>query len=250
MSGPSASLRGRLEVHDLTVSYDGVAAVSRVEFACGPGEVVGIVGPNGAGKSTLLKAIVGLVPVDSGEVLADGRPVREVRRHVAYLPQRSEVDWDYPAVVEEVVAMGRYPHAGLVRRLRAGDRARVAETLERVGMTALARRPIGLLSGGQQQRMLLGRALAQEARILLLDEPFAGVDALTEQILWARIRELRTQGATVVVVNHDLGLVGVSYDSLLVLAREMVAFGPVDEVFTPRVIAEAYGSAGVLKGVR
>src|SRR5919106_101353 len=154
-----ATLRGRLEVHDLTVSYDGVAAVSRVEFACGPGEVVGVVGPNGAGKSTLLKAIVGLVPVDSGEVLADGRPVREVRRHVAYLPQRSEVDWDYPAVVEEVVAMGRYPHAGLVRRLRAGDRARVAETLERVGMTALARRPIGLLSGGQQQRMLLGRAL-------------------------------------------------------------------------------------------
>jgi ABC-type Mn2+/Zn2+ transport system ATPase subunit len=234
----------------VTVSYDGVAAVRRVEFGCGPGEVVGVIGPNGAGKSTLLKAIVGLVPVDSGGVLADGRPVREVRRHVAYLPQRSDVDWDYPAAVEEVVSMGRYPHAGLLRRLGAGDRARVAETLERVGMAALAHRPIGALSGGQQQRMLLGRALAQGARILLLDEPFAGVDALTEQILWARIRELRSEGATVVIVNHDLGLVSASYDSLLVLAREMVAFGPVDEVFIPQVIAEAYGSVRMLKGVR
>jgi ABC-type Mn2+/Zn2+ transport system ATPase subunit len=117
-------------------------------------------------------------------------------------------------------------------------------------MAALAHRPIGALSGGQQQRMLLGRALAQGARILLLDEPFAGVDALTEQILWARIRELRSEGATVVIVNHDLGLVSASYDSLLVLAREMVAFGPVDEVFIPQVIGEAYGSVRMLKGVR
>jgi ABC-type Mn2+/Zn2+ transport system ATPase subunit len=243
-------IHGRLEVRDLTVSYDGVVALRRANFACGPGEVVGIVGPNGAGKSTLLKVIVGLIRADAGEVSVDGRPVAQVRRHVAYLPQRSEVDWDYPAVVEEVVAMGRYPHVRLLGRLGAAHRAKVREALERVGMSALARRSIGALSGGQQQRMLLGRALAQEARILLLDEPFAGVDALTEQVLWARIRDLRADGATVLVVNHDLGMVTASYDSVLVLSGTVVAFGPVEEVLTAPVIAHAYGAVPMLRSGR
>jgi ABC-type Mn2+/Zn2+ transport system ATPase subunit len=239
-------VRGRLEVRDLTVSYGGQAALRRASFACGPGEVVGILGPNGAGKSTLLRAIVGQIPIDTGEVRVDGRPLVALRRHVAYLPQRAAVDWDYPALVEEVVAMGRYPFARRLRGLAADDRAKVADALARVGLTPLARRPVGALSGGQQQRMLLARALAQEASVLLLDEPFAGVDALTEELLWREIGRLRRGGATVLVVNHDLDLVRASYDTLLVLARRVVAVGPVAEVFTADVIGAAYGGVPAL----
>jgi ABC-type Mn2+/Zn2+ transport system ATPase subunit len=243
--GPS-----RLEVRDLTVSYGGAVALRNVTFGCGPGEVLGIVGPNGAGKSTLLKAIMGEIPADAGEARLGDRPLAARRRVVAYLPQRSAVDWDYPAVVEEVVAMGRYPFARRLRGPDAGDRAKVADALARVGLTPLARRPIGELSGGQQQRMLLARALAQEAVVLLLDEPFSGVDAPTAEVLWHEIRRLRGDGRTILVVNHDLNLVHASYDKLLVLARRVIAFGPVAEVFTPGVIGAAYGGVPTLGAPR
>ena len=231
----------QLDVRDLTVSYDGVPALRGVTFSCGPGEVCGIVGPNGAGKSTLVKAILGLLVPDSGSITVGGRPVDDVRRSIAYLPQRSEIDWDYPAVVEEVVTMGRYPHLGLGRRPGARDRRLVRAALERVGLQDFARRQIGELSGGQQQRVFLASALAQEASMLLLDEPFAGIDALTEQLLQRQVHALRDAGATIVVVNHDLATVGRLYDRLLVLSRRVVAFGPVAETFTAATIAEAYG---------
>lgn len=239
---------GRLEVKDVTVSYDGVPVLRNVSFECGPAEVVGVVGPNGAGKSTLLKAMLGLVPLDRGQVSVDGRPVDEVRRHIAYVSQRSEIDWDYPAVVREVVAMGRYPHRGPGRRLGPRDRDRIDAALARVGLEDFATRQIGRLSGGQQQRVFLARALAQEARILLLDEPFAGIDALTEQLLRREVRRLRDEGATVMVVNHDLATVSSLYDRLLILSRRLIAFGPTDEVFTSSHIAEAYGAVPEVVG--
>ncbi|MBW3602686.1 MAG: metal ABC transporter ATP-binding protein [Actinobacteria bacterium] len=252
--GTDAAVPGRLDVRDLTVSYAGITALRAVTFSCGPGEVVGVIGPNGAGQSTLLKAVLGLVDAEAGRVRVGGRPVDAVRREVAYLPQRSAIDWDYPARVDEVVAMGRYPHAGPLGRLRAADRRIAAESLERVAMTAFARSQIGELSGGQQQRVLLARALAQRADLLLLDEPFTGVDALTEQLLYERIRELGDAGATVVVVNHDLSSVADGYDRLLVLAGRVVAFGPPERVFTGELLARAYGgvptAAGALVGDR
>ena len=207
-----------------------------------------MIGPNGAGKSTLIKAILGLAPRDSGEMTLNGQPVAQQRRAIAYMPQRSEIDWDYPAIVRDVVMMGRYPAAGLFGRLRRADRMLVESAIERVHLADLAQHPIGELSGGQQQRVFLARALAQDADMFLLDEPFSAVDAHTESVLWDVLRGLRDQGRTVVVVNHDLGSVSRNYDQLLVLAGRVVACGPVGEVFQDDVLAAAYGSApcGVL----
>jgi ABC-type Mn2+/Zn2+ transport system ATPase subunit len=232
---------GRLQVADLTVSYDGTPVLRRVCAAFDPGQVVGIAGPNGAGKSTLVKAILGLVAPDAGTVLLDGRPVTSMRRHLAYLPQRAAIDWDFPALVGEVVAMGRAANTGLFGRLQAEDRRRCGEALEQVGMSDYVGRPIGDLSGGQQQRVLFARALAQDAQVLLLDEPFTGVDALTVEVLDREIRAQAQQGRSVVVVNHDLATVSRDYDRLLLLAGRVVAFGPTAEVFKGELLAEAYG---------
>jgi ABC-type Mn2+/Zn2+ transport system ATPase subunit len=239
----------RLRVSDLTVSFNGVPALRSCTFEGGPGELVGVVGPNGAGKSTLLRAVLGLVRADTGTVAVDGQPVNEIRPDVAYLPQRSEIDWDYPAVVEEIVAMGRFPRVGLCRRLRRADHAKVAEALERMGLVGLARRPIGELSGGQQQRTFVARALAQEARLLLLDEPFAGVDALTETLLRDRLREIRDDGATLLVVHHDLATVSRLYDRVLLLSRRVIAYGDIEEALTAETIAQAYGAAPTVPGL-
>lgn len=232
---------GRLQIDDLSVSYDGNPVLRRVSASFEPGEVVGIAGPNGAGKSTLVKAILGLVAPDAGTVRLDGRPVAGQRRHLAYLPQRAAIDWDFPALVGEVVAMGRIPHTGMFRRLRAEDRQRCQQALDDVGMTDYVDRQIGELSGGQQQRVLFARALAQDAQVLLLDEPFTGVDALTVEVLDWQIRNQAEAGRTVVVVNHDLATVSRDYDRLLLLAGRVVAFGPTAEVFTGELLAEAYG---------
>ena len=241
----------KLEVRDLSVSYDGTPVLRPATFHSGPGEIVGVIGPNGAGKSTLVKAIIGLVRRDTGEVLVDRGPIDRARRNISYLPQRSEIDWDYPALVHEVVTMGRYAHLGWFRRPSAGDRALAGAAIERVGLSQLAGRQIGELSGGQQQRVFLARALAQKARLLLLDEPFAGVDALTEQLLWREMKNLRDGGATLVVINHDLASVSRAYDRLLIISRRVVAFGPTAEVFTAENVAAAYGAVpAVLKGLR
>lgn len=240
----------KLEVRDLSVSYDGVPVLRSASFACGPGEIVGVIGPNGAGKSTLVKAIIGLIRRDTGEVRVDGEPIDRVRRKIAYLPQRSEIDWDYPALVHEVVTMGRYPHLGWLRRPKASDRALAIAAIERVGLSQLADRQIGELSGGQQQRVFLARALVQEARLLLLDEPFAGVDALTEQLLWREMKILGAGGATLIVINHDLASVSGAYDKLAIISRRLVAFGPTAEVLTADNVAAAYGAVpAVLRGI-
>jgi ABC-type Mn2+/Zn2+ transport system ATPase subunit len=189
----------------------------------------------------LLKAMLGLVPVDSGTVAVTGRPIGEVRRRVAYLPQRSAIDWDFPALVGEVAVMGRYAAVGGLRRVHAVDRRIAAAALERVGMQALAKRQIGELSGGQQQRVLFARALAQDAEVVLLDEPFTGVDALTQQVLTEQVTALAAAGRTVVLVDHDLSAVGRNVDRLLLLAGRVIAMGTPTEVFTGSLLAEAYG---------
>jgi len=233
----------RLEVRNLRVSYGDTAALSGATFTCGEGEIVGVIGPNGAGKSTLIKAILGLVKREHGEVNFGGVPVARRRCEIAYMPQRSDVDWNYPAVVEQVVAMGRYPHGRLWRRANRHDRALVAEALERVGLGAFAAAPIGELSGGQQQRVFLARALAQQARLLLLDEPFAAIDAVTRAVLWEQLHELRREGRGILLVHHELMGAGGNFTKLLILSHTMVAFGAPSEVLTRDNLQIAYGEA-------
>lgn len=228
-----------LSVRDLTVAYGSRLALAATSFRCAGGEILGIVGPNGAGKSSLLKAVLGLVPAQ-GEILFGRVPIAGCRHRVAYIPQRSSVDWDYPATVREIVAMGRTPRLGLWRRMSRRDHALVDDALDRVRLSDLRDRPIGDLSGGQQQRMFLARALAQEAEMLLLDEPFQGVDTATETILWKELRRLAGDGRAVLVVHHDLSAVERNFDSVLVLNGKVVAFGPVQTAFDEKILQSAY----------
>lgn len=230
-----------IQVQNLTVSYRGKPAIRNVTVTVERGLRVGLIGPNGAGKSTLLRALVGLLVPDTGTVELFGKPVPEARPRVAYVPQRSEVDWDYPVVVEEVVLMGRFPHLGWVRRPGPDDRRVARECLRQVGMEGFAHRQIGQLSGGQQQRVFLARALAQEAQLLLLDEPFVGVDAATEETIYALLDRLREEGRTVVVATHDLSRAQTAFDRLLLLNQHVVAYGPAAEVFRPDLLQRTYG---------
>jgi len=234
-----------LSVHDLTVTYRNRPAIHRVSFTAEAGSVTGIIGPNGAGKSTVLKAAMGLVKPDTGSVTINGETVDRMRRTVAYLPQRVDLDWDYPAQVREVVTMGRYPHLRLGRRMSSADRAAVADALDRVGLTELASRQIGELSGGQQQRMLLARALAQKASTLLLDEPFVGIDAATVTLLSDLLIELGQEGVCVVVVNHDLAATARMCDNAVLLNQHVITSGPIAAVLASDWIEETY-AAGML----
>lgn len=228
-----------LSVRGLTVSYRRPVLRS-VDLDAPAGAVTGVIGPNGAGKSTLLRAVLGLVRADHGTATVDGQPAGKELRRVAYLPQRPGVDWDYPVQVREVVAMGRYPHRGL-RPYRRADWAAVDDALARVGLESFARQRVGELSGGQRQRVFVARALAQEASLLLLDEPFVGVDALTVSLLCGVLRDAAGAGMTIVVVNHDLSMVPALCDHLVVLSRRVVAEGPVAAVLTDEVLGTAYG---------
>lgn len=230
-----------IEVHDLTVAYHHRPVLWDIDLAFPEGKLIGVVGPNGAGKSTLIKAIMGLVPLASGHVNIYGQPAAKARASVAYVPQRESVDWDFPTNALDVVLMGRYGQLPLFARPRKQDREIARQCLEHVGMGAFATRQISQLSGGQQQRVFLARALAQQTRVYLMDEPFAGVDAATEAAIVSLLRELREQGATVVVVHHDLQTAPDYFDHILMLNLRCVAFGPVEEVFTNENLQAAYG---------
>ena len=208
--------------------------------SCGR-KLVGIIGPNGAGKSTMIKAIMGLIPKASGWVRIYGEPYEEQRRLIGYVPQRESVDWDFPISALEVVLMGRYGHIGWVRRPGKEDRRIAAEALEKVGMGEFRDRQISQLSGGQQQRVFLARALAQDARIYLMDEPFAGVDAATERAIIDILIELRSQDKTMLVVHHDLQTVTQYFDWVIMLNMRVVASGPTDEAFTDENLHKTYG---------
>lgn len=229
-----------IEVNDLTVAYRDKPVLWDVDLEVPPGVLLAIVGPNGAGKTTLIKAILGLVPIAAGRVRIFGRPYREQRRRVAYVPQRGSVDWDFPTSVLDVVTMGRYGAVGWLRRTGRREREAALDALDRVGMADLAGRQISQLSGGQQQRVFLARALVQEARICLMDEPFQGVDAKTERAIVEVLRGLRDRGVTVVAVHHALQTVTEYFDWVTLLNVRMIANGPVETTFREETLEEAY----------
>lgn len=230
-----------LAVDHLSVNYRDVQALRNISFTIPPGQLVGILGPNGAGKSTLIKAMLGLTPVVTGMVRYGNDFLASHRDRIAYVPQRSQIDWTFPATVWDVVLMGRVKQAGWLRRFSHVSRRMAADALNRVGMAEFRNRRIGALSGGQQQRVFLARALAQQADLFCLDEPFVGVDQKTEAVLFQIFRELADAGKTVLVVNHDLGESITHFDQLLLLNRELIAYGPREQVFTTETMTRAYG---------
>ncbi len=230
-----------IEIQNLSVAYHKKLVLTDIHYTSPKGECIGIIGPNGAGKSTLLKAIMGLLPLATGTVLIDGQPIKQQRHKIGYVPQRESVDWDFPTNVFDVVLMGRYGKLGWFRRPNRADRQFAMECLEKVGMAELADRQISQLSGGQQQRVFLARALAQEAQIYLMDEPFAGVDAATEKAIIHVLHDLKQQEKTVFVVHHDLQTVEEYFDSLLLLNRKIIAAGPTKEVFQIDRLQQTYG---------
>jgi manganese/zinc/iron transport system ATP- binding protein len=237
----SGSASPAIEVNDLTVAYRDRPVLWDVDLTVRQGTLTAIVGPNGAGKTTLVRAILGLVKPAAGEVRVLGRPYRESRRQVAYVPQRGSVDWDFPTSALDVVLMGTYGALGWIRRPGATERAQAEQALEKVGMQAFADRQISQLSGGQQQRVFLARALVQAARVYLMDEPFQGVDARTEGAIVEVLRELRARGDTVVAVHHALQSVPEYFDDVAILNVRKIASGPVAEVFTEENLRIAYG---------
>jgi manganese/zinc/iron transport system ATP- binding protein len=241
MSPPAPGCGVAIEVHDVTVAYHRRPVLWDVDLLIPEHRLVAVVGPNGAGKSTLLKAILGLVPLASGKVEIFGRPLHRARALVGYVPQRESVDWDFPVDARDVVLMGRYGRLGWLRRPTAADRAAADAALEQVGMTEYAHRQISQLSGGQQQRVFLARALAQDAALYLMDEPFAGVDAATERAIVQVLRDMRAAGKTVVAVHHDLQTVPEYFDHAVMLNMRLVAVGPVETVFTKENLHKTYG---------
>jgi manganese/zinc/iron transport system ATP- binding protein len=232
---------GTLVARDLSAGYDAGYALHDVDVEIPAATMVGVIGPNGSGKSTFLKAILGLTPFATGSVSLAGRPVSDQRRRVAYVPQRESVDWSFPITAAEVVMMGRYPALGWIRRPDANARASVRDALERVGMEEQASRQIGALSGGQQQRVFLARALAQDASVLLLDEPMTGVDQTTEQLIVRLLRELRDAGAIIVFATHDIESAAEISDRLLFVNQRVIAYGSPAETLTPPVLHATFG---------
>ena len=230
-----------IQVTDLTVAYRDKPVLWDVDLTIPGGVLMGIIGPNGAGKTTLMKAILGLVRPSAGQVLVYGRPYAQQRRLVAYVPQRSSVDWDFPTSVLDVVVMGRYGALGWFRRPGKREREQALEALARVGMQDFASRQIGQLSGGQQQRVFLARALVQDAQVYLMDEPLQGVDATTERTIIRILHDLGATGKTVVVVHHDLQTVSEYFDHIALLNVRLVASGPVAEVFNAATLRTTYG---------
>ena len=237
-----------LAVEGLTVTYrNGTTALRDASFAVPTGTITALVGVNGAGKSTLFKAILGFVPAAAGTIRVLGQSVRRALREnlVAYVPQAEEVDWSFPVLVEDVVMMGRYGRMGWLRRPRPADRAAVADALARVGMAEFGRRQIGELSGGQRKRVFLARALAQDARVILLDEPFTGVDVKTEERITALLRDLRDEGRVMLVSTHNLGSVPEFCDRTVFVRGTVLAHGPTASVFNRANLERAFG--GVLR---
>lgn len=237
-----------VEVRNLSVSYNGKKALENISFGVLPQQrLIGVIGPNGGGKSTLMKAMMGLIWYAKGEIRIWRQPVTRVCKKIAYVPQHKNVDLDFPVLVEDVVMMGRYPYLTWWGRPTTQDRELVALSLQQVGMWGLRKQQIGQLSGGQQQRVFLARALAQEADLLFLDEPFTGIDIASENIIINLLNELKEQGKTIFVVHHDLSKAESYFDSLLLLNRKLIAFGDTTDVFQVPKLRKAYsGSVAVL----
>jgi len=229
-----------LQVNHLTVSYGSTVALADISFTLPQQRVVGIIGPNGAGKSTLIKAMLGLIPLQTGEVLLNGQPLLAQRKQVAYVPQRASIDWEFPATVQDVVLMGLTPYLSFSQNLSTKHYDLVGRALARVRMEAFSQRRIGELSGGQQQRVFIARALVQQVDLYLFDEPLAGVDQTTEQVILDVFDELRAEGKSLMVVNHDLGQVVQRYDDILMLRNALIAYGERTQVFNTDNLNRAY----------
>jgi ABC-type Mn2+/Zn2+ transport system ATPase subunit len=231
----------RLEFENVMVAYNGHPILDGLSFEVPHGAQVAVVGPNGAGKSTLFKALVGLLPLRKGQIRIHGLPLGQHKDCVAYIPQREEVDWHFPVTVEEVVMMGRFNDFGWLGKPGEQDRAAVQQSMYQLGITKLAKRSIGELSGGQQQRVFLARALAQEPHILLMDEPFTGVDIATQEATLALLDDLRIRNVTVMVSTHDLSMAAERFERILLLKRRLIAYGAREQVFTRENIGAAFG---------
>ncbi|WP_253904338.1 metal ABC transporter ATP-binding protein [Arthrobacter sp. Br18] len=241
-SAPAAALH----VTDLTVTYNEVPALDAVDLTLDSGLICGLIGVNGSGKSTLFKTLMGLVEPQAGSIALFGMPHRQARRSglVAYMPQAEDVDWNFPVSVNDVVAMGRYGHLGATRRLRQADHAAVGAALEKVGLESLRKRQIGELSGGQRKRAFIARSIAQEAQLLLLDEPFAGVDRSSEATMTVLLKELRDEGRSVLVSTHNLAGIPELCDTAVLLHQRVLAHGTPADVLTSENLARAFGTMG------
>jgi len=231
----------RLEVENISVAYGDRIVLNEVSFQVPHGARIAVVGPNGAGKSTLFKAMVGLLPLKTGRILIHGLPLGNHKDCVAYIPQREEVDWRFPVTVGDVVMMGRFNTRGWFARPNRADQEIVERSLTEMGIASLAKTSISDLSGGQQQRVFLARALAQEPHILLMDEPFNGIDVTTQNILFDLLEGLRKQHVTVIVSTHDLTMAAQRFDRILLIKRRLIAYGTAENVFSPDAIREAFG---------
>ncbi len=238
----------RLTLDNISAGYNGQRILQDISLQVERGGQVAVVGPNGAGKSTLFKVLVGLLPLRGGQILIHGQTLGQHKDCVAYVPQRSEVDWRFPVTVYDVVMMGRFNRQGWFGLPNRTDRTAVLHALDQMGIDHLKRSPIGDLSGGQQQRVFLARALAQEPHILLMDEPFTGVDASTQETTLSLLTQLKNQGVTVLVSTHDLNMAAERFERVLLLNRRLVAFGPPSEALSPAAIQEAFGGRVLFMG--
>jgi ABC-type Mn2+/Zn2+ transport system ATPase subunit len=228
-------------VKSLSVSYRTKRVLTNINLDIKPGSVIGVIGPNGAGKSTLFKSILGLIDYDNGQVKVFGKDIDDVRKRVAYVPQKDEVDWTFPATVLDVVLMGRYPYKKLLQSLDKKDKQIAMDSLEKMGISQLANRQIGALSGGQQQRVFLARALCQQTDLLFLDEPFVGVDMTTEEKIIQILKEQASEGKTLLVVHHDLSTVQQYFDECILLNGRLIAYGDTKKTFNQENMSKTYG---------
>ena len=231
-----------IDIQGINISYERKRVLSNIYLSVESGFFYGLIGPNGAGKSTLFKAILGLIKLNSGNIKVLNQNIEGVRKKVAYVPQRDEVDWDFPATVYDVVQMGRYPHKKVLQRLNSTDKKITDEALEKVGMTSFKDRQIGTLSGGQQQRVFIARALCQQAEIFLLDEPFVGVDITTENRIIDILKSLAQEDKAILLVHHDLATAEEYFDKVILLNQRLIIYGDTSEVFTKENIAKTYAS--------
>lgn len=229
-----------ITVKDLYVSYDGKNVLHDISFSFQKGNLIGIIGPNGAGKSTLIKALLELIPRDHGTVSVDNQPIKKIQKQIAYVPQRSDIDWDFPINVIDTVLLGTFPHLGLLKRPGKKERKLAYECLDQVGMKHFSQSQIGELSGGQQQRVFLARALAQQAHYFFLDEPFVGIDVSSERVIINILKELRDAGKTIFIVHHDLSKVRDYFDQVILINKKLIEAGSVDDVFNHDLLRETY----------
>ena len=234
-------IKTNIDVKGLSVNYGTKRVLTNIHLDIVSGNVYGVIGPNGAGKSTLFKCILGLIEYNAGQIEVLGDDIEDVRKQIAYVPQKDEVDWSFPATVRDIVLMGRYPYKKILQRMNSTDLSIAKEAMELVGIADLANRQIGKLSGGQQQRVFIARALCQQADIFFLDEPFVGVDILTEEKIISILKDLASQGKTILVVHHDLSTVETYFDKVILLNQRLIAYGDTSEVYNQENIAKAYG---------